>query len=1123
MMKGKSKTKKELMIEVEELRARLRAIQSGEVDALGVEEVLASDRLSRIIFEQATDAVVVCDKQGIILRASLMAHLICGKNPLFQPFDIVFPLEFASNPDGRHEALSFFGMQKERNMTAREVRLTRQDGKVLYLRFSAGPLRDEADQVVATVVTLSDITERKQTEQALQKSKERFEILSETASRLLATDRPREIVNELCQKVMTYLDCHVFFNYLVDEDKQRLHLNACAGIPEETGQQVEWLDYGVAVCGCAARDASRIICEDIPMTLDPRTDLVKSFGIEAYACHPLFTAGRVIGTLSFGTRSRTIFSEDDLSLMKTVADQAASAMERIRLIEALKRSRDALEIKVNQRTAELAKANELLERMFSSIDMMVAYMDRDFNFIRVNRAYAEADGREPEFYIGKNHFGLFPNEENERIFREVVETGEPYSVFAKPFEYAEHPERGVTHWDWSLQPVKEPDGKVGGVVLSLVNVTERIQAQETIAAERQRFNDVLEVLPAYVVLLTPDYYVPFANRVFRERFGESRGKRCFEYLFGRNEPCEICETYTVLKTMSPHEWEWTGPDNRIYQVFDFPFTDTDGSTLILEMGIDITERKRTEETLKERESLLRTVFETLPLGVWIADREGRIVQGNPAGHKIWAGDGQGGIGQFGEYRGWRVDTGKQIKAEEWAVRRAVLRGETSINEEIEIECFDGTHKIILNSAVPIRNEKQEIIGAFVVDEDITDHKRAEKNLRQAQKMEALGTLVGGIAHDFNNILMPITINTELALLDTEEGNPTHQYLQPVLDAAKRGKDLVNQIITYSRQKEQERKPVKISPIIKEAIKFLRSSLPKSIEIRGSIETESDIIQADPTQIHQVLMNLSSNAAYAMREKGGILEVRLAPIEVDFDLVAKYPDLKTGPYVELTISDTGCGMPPDVIERIFDPFFTTKKPGEGTGLGLPVVLGVTKSHGGGIAVDSEIGRGSRFTIFFPRVQNGIEPDPILPGPIPTGKERILLIDDEKVQLQSVGHMLERFGYHVLARADSLEALDLFRANPDAFDLIITDQTMPQMTGEKLAESILRIRPDIPIILCTGFSEVVDADQAKTIGIREFVMKPFTIKEMTETIRKVLSSSISPLKTEKEQKGVKESDG
>jgi PAS domain S-box-containing protein len=844
------------------------------------------------------------------------------------------------------------------------------------------------------------------------------------------------------------------------------------------------------------------VTEDIPNTPDPRTDLVKSFGIKAYACHPLFSEGRVIGTLSFGTRSRATFADEDLSLMKTVADQVAMAMERVRLIDALRRSRTALEMRVRQRTAELANANELLERMFSSVDVSIAYMDKEFNFIRVNPAYAEADGRELEFYLGKNHFALFPNEENEQIFKKVVETGEPYAVSAKPFQYGEHPERGVTYWDWSLQPVKNPDGPVTGVVLSLVDVTERVKAQEAVEKERRRFNDVLEVLPAYLVLLAPDYQVPFANRFFRERFGESEGRPCFEYLFGRSEPCQVCESYVPLKTAAPHQWEWTGPDGRNYSVFDFPFTDPEGSTLILEMGIDITERKQAEDALKEREALLRTIFETLPLGVWIADKQGDITYGNRAGQQIWEGARYVGIDQFHEYKGWRVETGELIKPDDWAVARAVRKGETSLNEEIEIECFDGSHKIILNSAVPIRNERQEIIGAFVLNEDITERKRGEKNAQQTQKMEALGTLAGGVAHDFNNILMPITINTELALLDTPEGSPLRQYLQPVLDAAKRGRDLVSQIITFSRQREAERRPVRVGPVVKEAIQFLRSSLPRNIEIREKIEVETDTVQGDPTQIHQVLMNLSSNAAYAMREKGGILDVRLTRCDVDSEMAEKYSALQQGPYVKVTVSDTGCGMNREVQERLFDPFFTTKKPGEGTGMGLAVVHGIVKNHKGAITLYSEMGKGTTFNVFLPRIQDETRVENGSMESIPTGRERILVVDDEEPQLQSVTRMLEKLGYNVVAKSDSLEALDVFRAESGEFDLVITDQTMPKMTGEKLARSILSIRPDIPIILCTGFSETIDADEAKSMGIREFAMKPFTVREMAEKVRKAL---------------------
>jgi len=459
------------------------------------------------------------------------------------------------------------------------------------------------------------ITDQKRAEAATLQAKEKFEILAETASKLLATDTPQDLVNGLCREVMTYLDCHAFFNYLFDPTQQHLHLNAWAGIPEQTAKEIEWLDYGVAVCGCAARDAARIVCENIPVTPDPRTELVKSFGIKAYACHPLFSGDRVIGTLSFGTRTRSTFTEEDLSMMKTVADQVALALERRGLLLSLQERAEELDFRVRERTAELQRATELLETIFSSIRVLIAYMDREFNFIRVNRAYAEADERTPEFYVGKNHFRLFSNAENEAIFRKVVETGEPYFTYQKPFEYAEHPERGVTYWDWSIHPVKEPDGMVSGVVLTLVNVTERVRAQE----------------------------------------------------------------------------KW-----------------------------------------RQNEELLRTTMNLLPLGLWITDKEGRIIRTNPAGLRIWAGAKYVGIDQFQEYKAWWADSGKRVEPEDWAVARAARKGETSIDEELEIQCFDGTRKFILNSAVPIRNEEQKVTGVVVVNQDITDRKQKEQLLEESE-------------------------------------------------------------------------------------------------------------------------------------------------------------------------------------------------------------------------------------------------------------------------------------------------------------------------------------------------------------------------------------------------------
>jgi nitrogen-specific signal transduction histidine kinase/CheY-like chemotaxis protein len=408
----------------------------------------------------------------------------------------------------------------------------------------------------------------------------------------------------------------------------------------------------------------------------------------------------------------------------------------------------------------------------------------------------------------------------------------------------------------------------------------------------------------------------------------------------------------------------------------------------------------------------------------------------------------------------------------------------------------------LYNASVFRNEAGEIQGVFAAARDITEEIRLQERMRQMQKMEALGTLSGGIAHDFNNILMPIAINTELALLDAAEGSLLSNYLQLVLDAAKRGKELVKQIITFSRQKEQERKPMDVVPLVKEALKFFRASIPKNISILERIEATSSVVPTDPTLIHQILMNLCGNAAYAMRAQGGELEVRLRNVEFDSKTAAEHVELRPGPYLQLTVSDTGHGMEKDIMERAFDPFFTTKKPGEGTGMGLAVVHGIVKSHKGMITVESERGKGTTFHIYLPQVAAEPEADATASRPILSGSERILFIDDEAVQVQTVQYMLERLGYQVTGQSNAMEALRIFRSRPDAFDLVITDQTMPHITGDKLATELLALRPDLPVLLCTGFSEAIDEESAKAIGIKEFLMKPYAVGEISEKIRRAL---------------------
>ena len=402
---------------------------------------------------------------------------------------------------------------------------------------------------------------------------------------------------------------------------------------------------------------------------------------------------------------------------------------------------------------------------------------------------------------------------------------------------------------------------------------------------------------------------------------------------------------------------------------------------------------------------------------------------------------------------------------------------------------------------PVFSDSGDIISYVAVKRDITEKLKLEAQLQQAHKMEAIGNLAGGIAHDFNNILSPILGYTEMLLLDAPFDSHIRQSLNQILTAANTAKNLVNQILTFSRQDEHEKKPIKVNSVITEALKLVRSSLPTTIDISDEISTDCGLILADLTQIHQIIMNLCTNAYHAMETSGGTLAVSLKNVTIP-PTNAEQLSIDPGAYVCLTVSDTGIGMNQGIIDRIFDPYFTTKEAGKGTGLGLSVVHGIVNNHSGYIKVYSEPGKGTEFNVYLPKIKEFGEATQIRSQTIQKGDERILLVDDKKDVADIEQQMLERLGYHVTVRLSSTDALAAFQTNPDSFDLVITDMTMPNMTGDKLACELIKIRPTVPVILCTGFSEMMSKEKAESLGIKGFLMKPVTMPDFSTTIRKVL---------------------
>ena len=517
-----------------------------------------------------------------------------------------------------------------------------------------------------------------------------------------------------------------------------------------------------------------------------------------------------------------------------------------------------------------------------------------------------------------------------------------------------------------------------------------------------------------------------------------------------------------------------------------------------ELSREILERKRIEDALRKSENKYRMLLENLPQKIFHKDIRSVYISANESFCRDLKIHPDEIIGKT-DYDFFSKQMAEKYIADD---KRILASGKTEEMEETYI--LEGQEFTVNTVKTPIKNEEGKVTGILGIFWDITHTKQLELHLVQAQKMEAIGTLAGGIAHDFNNILAAIIGHTELALLEASDQDDLTASLGQVLKAAGRAKDLVTRILAFSRQTEQTKHPIRLGPVIEEVLKMIRPSIPSTIEIHKEIGEESGCVMAEPTQIHQVLMNFCTNSAYAMREKGGILFVGLKDLELADEIVAQYPTLKSKSCVRLTVRDNGHGMEADALDRIFDPYFTTKDKGVGTGLGLAVVHGIVKSYDGAIGVISTPGEGTIFHIYFPRIKPEHEEKQVVSESmhLPRGEGCVLFVDDEEDLLNVGRQMLVHQGYDVVVNKNPLEALKVFRTSPEKFDLVITDQTMPKMTGQELTQELMKIRPDVLVIICTGYSELIDANKAKEIGIQAFVLKPFTMKTFTETVGKVL---------------------